>query len=201
MAKNGKGQQPIHEEAAEQSQKEIKLANGQRVSLRPMTPGDKGAILNFARSLPPDDLLFLRTDITESAVLDEWVLNLEKGATTTIIAEIDGVIAGYASLHHDEARWTRRVGEIRVLLGPAYRAAGLGRRLAEEMFQVGRRSGIKKLAAMMTPDQTRARAAFERLGFQVEALLQDWVVDRDGRSRDLLIMSHDLEALGERLSA
>jgi RimJ/RimL family protein N-acetyltransferase len=73
--------------------------------------------------------------------------------------------------------------------------------LAEEMFHVGRRSGIKKLAAMMTPDQTRARAAFERLGFQVEALLQDWVVDRDGRSRDLLIMSHDLEALGERLSA
>jgi RimJ/RimL family protein N-acetyltransferase len=66
---------------------------------------------------------------------------------------------------------------------------------------LGQGRGIKKMAAMMTPDQTGARAAFERLGFQVEALLQDWVVDRDGRPRDLLIMSHDLEGLSDQLSA
>jgi hypothetical protein len=31
--------------------------------------------------------------------------------------------------------------------------------------------------------------------------LQDWVVDRDGRPRDLLIMSHDLEGLSDHVSA
>jgi hypothetical protein len=31
--------------------------------------------------------------------------------------------------------------------------------------------------------------------------LQDWVVDRDGRPRDLLIMSHDLEGLSDHISA
>jgi len=200
MAKSSKGQRGQDDEP-EHYPKELKLANGLRVVLRPMTSSDKPAILNFARSLPPDDLMFLPANITDSAVLDEWASNLEKGATSTLIAEIAGVMAGYASLHHDQVRWTRRVGEIRVLLGPAYRGAGLGRRLAEEMFHLGQRRGIKKMAALMTPDQTRARAAFERLGFQVEALLQDWVVDRNGRPRDLLIMSHDLEALGDRLSA
>jgi hypothetical protein len=45
----------------------------------------------------------------------------------------------------------------------------------------------------MTPEQASARAAFKELGFQVEATLQDWVVDRGGRSRDLLIMSLDCE--------
>ena len=50
----------------------------------------------------------------------------------------------------------------------------------------------------MTPDQTGARAAFEKLGFQVEALLQDWVEDRSGRPRDLLIMSYNLERLNVR---
>jgi RimJ/RimL family protein N-acetyltransferase len=200
MAKSG-NDQPGQDDRPEHYPKELKLANGQRVNLRPMTPGDKAAILKFARSLPPDDLLFLRSDITESAVLDDWAKNLEKGVTTTIVAELGGVIAGYASLHHDHARWTRRVGEIRVLLGPKYRGAGLGRRLAEEIFHVGHGHGIKKMAALMTPDQTRARAAFERLGFQVEALLQDWVVDRNGRPRDLLIMSHDVEAVRDRLSA
>ena len=200
MTKGSKDQRGL-DDRPEHYPKELKLANGWLVSLRPMTPGDKPAILTFARSLQPDDLLFLRSDITENAVLDEWASNLEKGATTTIIAEIAGVMAGYASLHHDRARWTRRVGEIRVQLGPKYRGAGLGRRLAEEIFHVGHGRGIKKMAALMTPDQTRARAAFERLGFQVEALLQDWVVDRNGRPRDLLIMSHDVDAVRDRLSA
>jgi hypothetical protein len=45
------------------------------------------------------------------------------------------------------------------------------------------------MAAMMTPEQTGARATFEELGFRMEASLQDWVVDRDGKSRDLIIMS------------
>lgn len=181
--------------------KELTLANGRRVIVRPMTPDDKPAILAFARLLPPDDLMFLRSDITDSRVLDEWANNVVNGATVTIIAESAGMIAGYASLHHDQARWTRRVGEIRVLLGPAHRGAGLGRRLAEEIFHIGHQHGIRKMAALITPDQTRARAAFERLGFQVEALLQDWVVDRNGRPRDLLIMSHDVDAVRDRLSA
>jgi RimJ/RimL family protein N-acetyltransferase len=66
------------------------------------------------------------------------------------------------------------------------------------MLQLGEARGLKKLAAMMTPDQTGARGAFERLGFQVEALLQDWVVDRSGRRRDLLIMSYGLDELREQ---
>lgn len=181
--------------------KEIKLPSGQIANLRLMTPEDKQGILDLARSLPPDDLLFLRTDITEPATIDDWTRNLETGATITVLAQIQAQVVGYASLHHDQARWTRRVGELRLLLGPQYRGAGLGRRLAEEIFHIGERRGVKKMAAMMTPDQTGARAAFERLGFQVEALLQDWVVDRNGRPRDLLVMSHDVEGLSDRISA
>jgi L-amino acid N-acyltransferase YncA len=166
-----------------------------------MTAADKQAVLNFARSLPQDDLLFLRTDITEAAMVDEWLRNIERGATVTALADIGEHLAGYASLHTEQAQWTRRVGEIRVQVGRPYRGVGLGRQLAAEIFRLGQARGIKKMAAMMTPDQTGARAAFERLGFQVEALLQDWVVDRDGRSRDLLLMSHDVETLREHLDA
>jgi RimJ/RimL family protein N-acetyltransferase len=170
----------------------VTLSGGVQVRLRLMEPADKEMILAFARALPPDDLLFLRTDITQTGVLDEWARNVAIGVTVTLIAELDGALAGYASLHNDQARWTRRVGEIRLLLAPRFRGSGLGRRLAEEIFRIGQDRGIKKMAAMMTPDQTGAQAAFERLGFQVEALLQQWVVDRKGRPRDLLIMTHEL---------
>lgn len=181
--------------------RELKLSDGRRVSLRLMGPADKHTVLRFARSLPPDDLLFLRTDITEPALVDEWIGNLEKGATVTVLAESDGEMAGYASLHLEQARWTRRVGEIRVQVGVRFRGAGLGRQLTEQIFRLGQGRGLKKMAAMMTPDQAGARAAFEKIGFGVEALLQDWVVDRKGRPRDLLIMSHDLEGHSDQVTA
>jgi L-amino acid N-acyltransferase YncA len=166
-----------------------------------MEATDKQRVLSFARSLPPDDLLFLRTDITEPALIDEWIGNLEKGTTITVLADVDGELAGYASLHLEQARWTRRVGEIRVQVAVAYRGVSLGRQLTAQIFRLGQIRGLKKMAAMMTPDQAGARAAFEKIGFSVEALLQDWVVDRKGRPRDLLIMSHDLEGLSDRVTA
>jgi L-amino acid N-acyltransferase YncA len=178
---------------------EIVLPDGRQLALRLMGATDRERILSFARSLPPDDLLFLRTDITEAATVDEWITDLNRGNSITVLAETGGELAGYATMHLEQARWTRRVGEIRVQVAPAFRGHGLGRRLTQEIFQLGQSRGIKKMAAMMTPDQTGARAAFEKLGFQVEALLQDWVVDRGGRPRDLLIMSYDLEGLSNQL--
>lgn len=169
--------------------REARLRNGQEVSLRLMTEKDKQALLNFARSLPPDDLLFLRTDITDPAIIDAWVQNIEERRSVTVLAEQGDKIAGYASIHTDGARWTRRVGEIRVQVGPDRRGLGLGKRLVGEIFRLSQDLGLKKLAAMMTPEQASARATFEELGFRIEAQLQDWVVDREGRSRDLVIMT------------
>ena len=173
--------------------REVKIRDGRNVSLRLMEAADNQRIHNFANSLPSDDLLFLRTDITDPRTIDEWVRSIEAGTTITVLAELDSDVVGYASLHTEGARWTRRVGEVRVQVGVDYRGAGLGKRLVGEIFRLGQDFGLKKMAAMMTPDQKSARAAFEELGFRVEATLQDWVVDREGGSRDLVIMSLDCE--------
>ncbi len=198
MAQEGKLEGAVVQRHGEGFPKEIVLPDGRHMALRLMDAGDRERILSFARSLPPDDLLFLRTDITEPAIVDEWIVNLERTNTITVLAEAGEELAGYSTLHLEQARWTRRVGEIRVQVASAFRGHGLGRHLTLEIFHLGQSRGIKKMAAMMTPDQTGARAAFEKLGFQVEALLQDWVVDRGGRPRDLLIMSYDLEGLSNQ---
>ena len=166
-------------------------AGDKTISLRLMRPDDRDAILAFARSLPPDDLLFLRLDITRPEAVDEWVANVEAGRTHTVLAEVDGKMAGYASVHHDEALWTRHMGEIRVLVSSDFRQLGIGRRLVNEVFLIGKALGLQKLTVKMTPDQRGARVTFERLGFQLEALLADYVVDHEGKPRDMLIMSLD----------
>jgi len=169
--------------------REVSLRNGHNVSLRLMEAGDRQNLLNFARSLPPDDLLFLRTDITEPKTIEAWINNIEEGTTITVIAELNGGVAGYASLHTDGARWTRLVGEVRVQVGVDHRGVGLGKRLVGEVFRLGQDLGLKKMAAAMTTEQASARAAFAELGFRVEATLAEWVVDREGKSRDLVVMT------------
>ncbi len=179
----------------------FKLRDQREATIRLMTPADRDAILKFASALPSDDLLFLRTDITDTAVVAQWVENLVNGSTVTLLAEVDREIAAYASVHVEPARWTRRVGEIRVNAALKFRGFGLGRRLTEEIFELAHSLDLKKLTAQMTPDQAAARAAFEHLGFQVEAVLTDWVEDRSGHLRDLLIMTHDVAGFSDRIVA
>jgi len=175
----------------------VKLKDGTSVTLRSMTPEDAGRIATFARSLPEDDLLFLRMDITDPEVVAHWVQNLEAGLTTTVVAEANGAIAGYAALVQNRVGWQRHLGEIRTQVGPRYRSQGLGRALAGEIFTLARARGLRKIVAQMTPDQKGAIATFERLGFRPEALLQDFVIDRTGRTRDLVVMAYDVTGLTE----
>jgi L-amino acid N-acyltransferase YncA len=70
--------------------------------------------------------------------------------------------------------------------------------LALEVYRLARQLGLRRLAAHMSLDQAGARATFERLGFRAEALLTDWVMDVEGRTRDLLIMAYDLERESSR---
>ena len=176
--------------------REVSIIDGD-VVFRMMGAADRDAILAFARRLPPDDLLFLRLDITSPEGVDQWLRNVQSERTVTVLAEAGGAIVGYASMHHNDTMWNRHIGEIRVNVASEYRRRGLGRRLTDEVFAIGRDLGLRKIMAQMTPDQRGARATFERLGFRPEALLADFVVDRDGKSRDLLVMSHDISGFSD----
>ncbi len=178
----------------------INLPDGQAIELRLMTAADRAALLAFARSLPQEDLLFLRTDITAPDVVDEWIHNIEAKLSTTLLAADASGVVGYASVHRNRAPWTRGVGELRVNVARSYRTRGLGRVLTAQIFDLARRSGLRKLMANMTTDQHGAQAAFRRLGFVPEALLADYVEDRNGTPRDLVMMSYDIGGHTDRVA-
>jgi GNAT superfamily N-acetyltransferase len=154
--------------------------------MRLMSPADTHRIVTFARSLPEDDLLYLRRDITKLNVVAQWAQDIKEGRTSTVLAEVGTEVVGYASLHHNEVTWQRHLGEVRMQVGPHYRSQGLGRALAAEIFAIARDLGLRKLVAQM-----------ERLGFRREALLHDFVIDRTGRTRDLIMMSFDVTSRPE----
>jgi L-amino acid N-acyltransferase YncA len=176
----------------------VTLGDGKQVSLRLMVPADAHRLHAFARSLPKDDLQFLRVDITRMVVVLHWGQNIKAGLTVTVLAEKDGEVVGYASMHNDQVSWQRHLGELRVQVGPAYRSHGLGTALGQEIFAIAPQMEVEKIVAQMTPNQQQAMALVKRSGFRQEAVLHDFVIDRDGRKNDLIVMTCDVADLAGR---
>ena len=180
--------------------KSITLPDGEKAEIRLMTADDRDAILAFAQALPQEDLLFLRLDLTQPEVVDEWVKNIATGHSTTLVGYADDDLISYASVHRNPAPWTRRVGELRVNVSRDYRTRGLGKSMISEIFDVARNLGLRKLMANMTSDQHGAQAAFRRIGFVPEAILTDYVEDRNGVSRDMVIMTYDIDGHSDQVA-
>ena len=66
---------------------QIKLRDARTASIRLMEPRDVDKIIEFAKTLPADDLLFLRTDITDRAIVKQWADAIKSGNTITLLAE------------------------------------------------------------------------------------------------------------------
>ncbi len=162
---------------------------------------DTQAMLAFTQILPEHDLLFLSRDVQHPRVIDAWAAAIGDGSIDSLAAEDGGQIVGTAALVRDPLGWSTHVGEVRLLVSPARRGAGLGRDLLEAIFAIAHAHGLEKLVAQMTPDQTGSVALFESLGFRGEALLRDHVRDRTGQLHDLVVLSLRLSAAAARHEA
>ena len=170
-----------------------RLPDGTDVQLKSMSEEDQQPLLEFARSLPEEDLLFLSMDITKANVVERWLKQVQRGATTSLLAYAGARLVGYSNVHRNPTPWMRRVGEIRVNVAPDFRSRGLGRLLIHRGFDMARDMQLKKMIAQMTSDQRGAQGVFRKLGFVPEAILADFVVDRNDVTRDLVMMTHDVD--------
>ena len=162
-------------------------------TIRRFDTADRDAMTAFVATLPEHDLLFLGRDLTHPRVIEAWLDAIGEGWIDSLVAvDADaGTVVGTAALVRDPLGWSAHVGEVRLLVGPDRRGAGLGRDLLEGVFAIAQERGIAKLSARMTPDQTGSVALFESLGFRAEALLRNQVRGRDGTDHDLAILSLD----------
>lgn len=164
-----------------------------------LAPGDTEAVGRFVAQLPAHDRLFMRRDLAHPKVVQAWLDALADGSVTSLAARCEGELVGCTAIVSDTLSWSRHVGELRVMVAPAWRGRGLGRMLIQECFALALGLGLEKLCVQMTVDQRAAITAFEELGFSAEAVLRNHVKDRDGRAHDLALLSHDIAAVHARL--
>lgn len=169
--------------------KSVRLRDGSECTLRFMAEDDQERLWRFFRSVPAHDRLFLRYDVTDPSVIEEWLRNLYEYAPP-LLAEQNGEIIGNAALHRQPVEWAKHVGEVWMLVGPQHRFKGLGTILTHEIMDIAVSAGCEKVIAETTSDQTAAIITLAKLGFRFEGYLIGQVKEMDGTRRDLIVMAY-----------
>ncbi len=178
-----------------------KSSDSAKIEFRSMVAADERNVLQFAKSLPKHDLLFLPRDISQEKVLRAWIGEIESGAIKSLIAEQDGVVLGCGTLVRDQFSWSPHVCELRIVVSPVARGTGVGRRLLRDCFEMALSMESQKIVAQMTSDQVDAISLFRGLGFREEALLRDHVRDANGQKHDIVVLAHDIAKFATSLNA
>ena len=166
------------------------------MEIRPIEACDSPALSGFFERIPESDRTFLKEDVGDPRVLEDWV---QPGTGRTIAVD-DGQVVGALAvvpLHG----WSSHVGEIRLVVDPDHRGRGIGRRLARQAVLDAVDMGLGKLVVEVISDQGALIAMFRGLGFEPEALLTDHVRDRSGQTRDLIVLANSVDEQFAALSA
>jgi len=179
--------------------KEVTLRGGQKVTIRLMTAADEGALLEFFRSLPEKDRLFLKEDMTDPQVIHRWAKNLDYNKAIPLLALSGERIVADAPLLMHAHGWSRHVGEFRLVVSSDFRRLGLGFILSKEIFFLALSLKLEKLMAETVEEHVAIVQILKSIGFETEAVLKDHVKDIHGNPHNLLIMTHDVKSVWKRM--
>ncbi len=181
--------------------KRIPLHDGSEVIVRPMKRSDEVRMLEFFSGLPLEDRQFLRHDVTQPENVHRFVTDVHRDTVLALVGERDGRIVASATLQRHHYGWMTHVGEIRVVIARNLQRHGFGVGLVKLLVKAAIQAGVEKIVAEVPSNRTAARKAFERLGFQREAILKRHVKDLCGRKRDLVIYANDVSHIWERMES
>jgi RimJ/RimL family protein N-acetyltransferase len=159
------------------------------LKVRPMKASDESALLSFFKRIPIDERQLFKDDVTQVAVIQGWIRNLDTTNILPLLAFDGSRIVADATIHRDRRGWARHVAEIRVTLDPDYRHRGLAHALVREFIDLAGPLKIAILQADVLEVQGEARRLFEDMGFEGVATLPQHAIDLAGRVHDLLIYS------------
>lgn len=171
--------------------KEITGKNGAPILLRPVVRKDEQRLIEFFSRIPEEERWFLRDNMDDPRVVHEWIQNLDFDKILPLVAvrESDNTIIANVRLHRRPAECLRHIAHLRIMVEPEYRHQRLGTWMLLDAIRLAMSIGIEKLVAEFVEGvEQPAISAARKLDFVQQAVLKEYVKDRQGRYRSLIIM-------------
>jgi len=175
------------------------LKDGTGVVLRELTSEDLEQSCRFFAALPEEDRQYLRFDVTKREVVASLIREAEAGRAYRVVALANEEIVAHGALEIAADSWHRHIGEIRVVVARSMRGKRLGAIIIGHLYRAAERRGVVRVVARMAGPQTVARHIFERLGFTVDAVMENHVTDTSGKLHPEIVMSCALDDVARAL--
>jgi L-amino acid N-acyltransferase YncA len=166
----------------------VTLADGSRVLLRPLTKEDQNALLGLFAPISREDLKFMRSDVTDTAMVAAWVEQLDYSQLLPIVAVVNDRIVGDATVHFRGRGPQRHIADVRIFLNKEFRRRGLGTAMLRSLIELARKLGLQQLVAEVIADQIKVIHAFQSLGFELRATFPDYFMMPDGETHDVAVL-------------
>lgn len=165
------------------------LINGEKVLFRKLEKTDQADLMAFFSQVSEQDAAKLRHNVRDPEVIASWVRTLDYRRVLPVVAfnePMDHIIA--VATMHFMTGVHRHIAEVRIVVGKDYRKLGLGSALIKELIDAGNRLGIHYLRAEILAESELAIKAFRQLGFEVKCTLENYFMNREGETRDVVLM-------------
>jgi RimJ/RimL family protein N-acetyltransferase len=165
--------------------------DGRQGTVRVATPGDAKPASDITRAVMnerPRTLMVYPTEFWSVRQWRRYRLGWEaRGAW--LVAEIDGAVVGIISVQRGDRTSIRHTAEFGITVAAEARDMGVGRALIAAMEEWAREQGIVKISLRVFTNNPRARALYEKLGYEPEGIERRQVRFPDGEEIDTMLMA------------
>jgi L-amino acid N-acyltransferase YncA len=173
--------------------RKITLRDGGVIRVRHLEQSDCEALAEFFLDIPQHERFYLRDDVTNPDVCQEWTQNMDHSRAIPIVAVADDEIIAEGAVVARKGKARSHVAEIRFAVVPTWRNRGVGSELIRSLCEVASHAGFSAvLLELVAFGQDDAIAAAEEMGFIQIGRLEGGACDPQGHLHDLVTFSMPL---------
>ncbi len=171
------------------------LRDKRELIVRNLTMDDVELSHEFFLSLSEEERRYLRSDVADIKHVKKRIKATQSGIIIRRIAIIGKDVVGDASLEISTEEWKGGTGYLRLLIPKAYRDSDVGAVLVSDLYEVAKERQLKHIITKLMRPQKEVIEMYEQLGFRIEGILPDYLVDQAGEEQDMVVLICGLEDL------
>ena len=166
-------------------------ADKRRWTLRPARPTDAHALARLFADVRAEG----RWLVTPPSAISEpgeafFIGEMIRGSSSlALVAEADGDVVGNVLISRERSAITDHMGTLSICVARDWRDVGVGSDLMRAALDWAQDSGLAKIALGVFPDNERAIAVYEHVGFEREGLRRRQFRGEGGVFRDEVLMA------------
>ena len=173
--------------------KKIILKDSSECEFRIASGDERDKIADFFKRVSADDLWAMRRDYTKPESVDLYFCSTNSDENVTLLAYQDENIIGIGIINFSGFGARKDVGEVEIIVDDSFKQKRLGTWIMLEIINLTATLKLEVLKIeLMASKDVAAIIATKRANFIPQAILKNYLKDRNGKFDDLVILIKEI---------